>query len=220
MAPIMLDYFDALAPTKELVVTFQNCVFQNNRYFGREAYAALIFANSNQNRLIVERSTFQNNDMVYNNTMNGTDSFLIESLGPTCIDRTCFINNLVGASDVTIFGDILFTSQVHISNSTGALCDFASSFQSLQQYYDMTPLCISAMEVTCTYDLADQTTSVPVCRDFSSLFSRDSSSANPNNVSLEVGADTTPPTAAPQEAPTTSTKTRIGAPTIRLARDP
>lgn len=163
----MLDYFDEQAPTKELVVTFRDCTFRNNRYFGREAYGALIYANSNQNRLIVERSTFQNNDMVYNNTMNATDSFLIESLGPTCIDRTCFMNNRVGASTVAVFGSTLFSSQAYVTNSSGGLCDFASSFLFLQQYRDMNPLCVAAMGVTCDFDLANSTMAPP-CSDFSS----------------------------------------------------
>lgn len=154
----MLDYFDALAPKNELVVTFRDCLFQDNRYFGREAHSALIFGNSNQNRLIVERTIFENNDMVYNNTDNATNSFLIESLGPTCIDRSCFIDNWLGASAVAVFGEMLVSSQAHAANSSGGLCDFASSFQTLQQYVDMKPLCVEAMEDTCNFELADPIT--------------------------------------------------------------
>ena len=153
----MLDYFDERAPDKELVVTFRDCTFNDNRYFGREAHSALIFGNSNQNRLIVERTIFENNDMVYNNTDNATNSFLIESLGPTCIDRSCFIDNWVGASDVAIFGEKLVSSQAYVANSTGGLCDFASSFQTLQQYEVMKPLCIEATEDTCNFELDDPT---------------------------------------------------------------
>jgi hypothetical protein len=65
--PIMLDFFDAFSED-ELVVTFESCIFLSNRFFGEEAYSALIYGNSDQNRLIIERSTFQNNDMIHNNT--------------------------------------------------------------------------------------------------------------------------------------------------------
>lgn len=67
-APIMLDYFDSYS-NDELLVTFKTCTFRSNRYFGEEAYSALIYGNSDQNRLIIEISTFQDNDMLHNNTM-------------------------------------------------------------------------------------------------------------------------------------------------------
>ena len=64
----MMDYYDSLNPSKELVVKFQDCVFRDNQYFGNEAYPALIFGNSDQNRLILEKTIFENNDMMWNNT--------------------------------------------------------------------------------------------------------------------------------------------------------
>lgn len=63
----MLDFFDVFSD-EELVVVFQDCMFRKNRYFGEEAYSALIYGNGDQNRLIVETTTFQENDMVWNNT--------------------------------------------------------------------------------------------------------------------------------------------------------
>jgi hypothetical protein len=80
---------------------------------------------------------------------NDTNSFLIETLGPTCIDRGCFIDNAVGTSNVAIFGSQFLSSEAHVSNSSGALCTFASSFQSIQQFQDFAPLCIESMAQSC-----------------------------------------------------------------------
>jgi hypothetical protein len=66
----MLDYFDAYS-SDELVVTFQDCLFHNNRYLGSDAYSALIFGNSEQNRLVLERTVFESNNMIFNNTQVG-----------------------------------------------------------------------------------------------------------------------------------------------------
>lgn len=66
-APVMLDYFDPKAPASELAVTFYNCLFTSNTFFGRPAQSSLVVGNSRQNRLIFERCLFSNNDMVSNN---------------------------------------------------------------------------------------------------------------------------------------------------------
>ena len=202
LAPIMLDYYDpypdsnptTVAETEELVVTFQDCVFEDNRYFGTESHPALIVGNGEQNRIVVETTVFQNNDMIYNNTLNTTHSFLIQSLGPVCLDRTCFIDNYVGAANVAMFGNTLTSSQIFVSNAVGGdldieffdgieeededddlldgsnmtnatdmdelptsvygniqqgLCDFAASFQTLDQYERMRPICIQSTALSC-----------------------------------------------------------------------
>lgn len=63
----MMDYFDSYK-NDELVVTIQDSLFQRNRYFGDDSYSALIYGNSDQNRLNIERTVFQDNDMLWNNT--------------------------------------------------------------------------------------------------------------------------------------------------------
>ena len=202
LAPIMLDYYDpypdsnptTATATEELVVTFQDCLFEDNRYFGTESHPALIVGNGEQNRIVVETTIFQNNDMVYNNTLNSTQSFLIQSLGPVCLDRTCFIDNYVGAANVAMFGNTLTSSQIFVSNAVGGdldieffdgieeddddqldggnmtnatnmdeiptslygniqqgLCDFAASFQTLDQYERMRPICIQATALSCSF---------------------------------------------------------------------
>jgi len=87
VSPILLDYFDADDPGADLVVEFQSCSFVDNGY-GKMAPTAivaptnlnnkyetarqpsLIVSNGGkQNRLIVNRCHFQNNDYVTNNTI-------------------------------------------------------------------------------------------------------------------------------------------------------
>ena len=109
-------------------------------------------------------TTNKNNLSFYTNFVNnisrydektGTNSFLIETLGPTCIDRSCFVDNLVGSSDIAVFGNSLISSQAHISNSSGNLCNFASSFENLQQFKSFKPLCIEAVEDKCNFELSN-----------------------------------------------------------------
>jgi hypothetical protein len=90
----MLDYHDAYT-NNELLVTFEDCLFrvriailtpeqiresfiltssahffagQDNRYFGFGAQTALVVANSEQNRMILRRTVFHDNNMLWNNT--------------------------------------------------------------------------------------------------------------------------------------------------------
>mmetsp|Transcript_60640 Transcript_60640/g.148770 ORF Transcript_60640/g.148770 Transcript_60640/m.148770 type:complete len:476 (-) Transcript_60640:93-1520(-) len=213
LVPIMLDYYDPYqdsnptTATDELVVTFQDCLFEDNQYFGTESHPALIVGNGEQNRIVIETTIFQYNDMIYNNTLNSTHSFLIQSLGPVCLDRTCFIDNYVGAANVAMFGNTLTSSQIFVSNAVGGdldieffdgiediddddqfdggnmtnatdidelptslysnvqqgLCDFAASFQTLDQYERMRPICIQATASTCSFALQSTTSAVGIC---------------------------------------------------------
>jgi hypothetical protein len=145
----MLDYYDASKPSSKLVTTFTDCDFRDNRYFGMGSMSSLIYANSNQNELIVRQSLFQYNDMIYNNTRPDTHSFLIESLGPTLVENTCFQDNLVGASDVVVFGASYQSRLNFASNTSGSLCDFSAVFETIQQFDSFTPLCIEASSTAC-----------------------------------------------------------------------
>jgi len=42
---------------------------QNNQYFGWGSHTSLIYANSQQNVLNIKDSTFENNNMIHNNTL-------------------------------------------------------------------------------------------------------------------------------------------------------
>jgi hypothetical protein len=112
---------------------------------------ALIYANSNQNAVIIQSSLFENNDMVWNNTRPDTHSFIVESLGPTTIENTCFQDNAVGASDVVVFGSS-FTSRLNYANTntSGSLCDFSAVFENVQQFDSFTPLCVEATSTECS----------------------------------------------------------------------
>ena len=67
VAPVYLDFFDE-GGSDELVVTFEDCLFTNNRFLGYGSNTALVYANSAQNRLALERTVFTNNNMIFNNT--------------------------------------------------------------------------------------------------------------------------------------------------------
>jgi hypothetical protein len=66
-APVLLEYFDNDAPSTELRVTFEKCLFEENYFTGEPGQAALVVGNSQQNRLVFEQCLFVNNDMVVNN---------------------------------------------------------------------------------------------------------------------------------------------------------
>lgn len=68
LTPVLADYYSADNRQTELSVTFLECAFDNNRYFGGPAQPALVVGNGLQNRLIFEVTTFTNNDMIFNNT--------------------------------------------------------------------------------------------------------------------------------------------------------
>jgi hypothetical protein len=63
----MLDYYNA-ERNDELVVTFENCHFRDNRYFGMGSQTSLIIGTSDQNRIKVAKTVFTNNDMKWNTT--------------------------------------------------------------------------------------------------------------------------------------------------------
>ena len=48
----------------ELVVTFENCRFRDNGYFGVGAMTSIIVGQSDQNRIIVQGTMFENNNML------------------------------------------------------------------------------------------------------------------------------------------------------------
>jgi len=148
--PIMLDYFDSSAPSTELTTTFWDCEFRGNRYYQSGSQTALIYSNSVQNRVAVIGSLFENNDMVTNNTRPETHSYIIESLGPVEVKTSCFLNNLVGSSNVVVFGNVFRNGQNYVSNSNGALCPFTSVFETVEQFDSFTPTCVGATESVCS----------------------------------------------------------------------
>ena len=68
LVPVLAEYFDGQNRASELEVTFLDCHFDENTYYGKPARPALVVGNSRQNRLIFERNRFTNNDMIQNNT--------------------------------------------------------------------------------------------------------------------------------------------------------
>lgn len=71
------------------------------------------------------------------------------------------MNNTVGVSNVVVFGNKLVDSQVHMQNSTGNICGFASVFENLQQFDKFTPLCVSASDDVCAALSTDKPSMTP-----------------------------------------------------------
>jgi hypothetical protein len=90
-----------------------------------------------------------------------TSTYLVESLGPTDIVDTCFVNNQVISSGVAVYGNTLSSSGVHSTSSGGSLCAFASVFETRQQYATRTPLCVSSSRASCDL-LSSGPTAAPV----------------------------------------------------------
>jgi hypothetical protein len=67
---------------------------------------------------------------------------VLESLGPTQIDDSCFVNNLVSAAGVAVYGNEFQSSGIHVSNTGGSLCPFAGVYQNLDQYRNHNPACV------------------------------------------------------------------------------
>lgn len=92
--PIMLDYYDS-ERNDELAVTFENCQFRGNRYFGMGAQTSLIVGTSDQNRIKISKTIFADNDMKWNTTAVCCDADLVfhshaprESLTRSTIKRS------------------------------------------------------------------------------------------------------------------------------------
>lgn len=157
--PIMLDFFDG--GSSQLSVTFDNCDFHDNRYFGIGSHSSLIYANGPQNAITLKDTRFDDNDMVHNNTLSTTNSFIIETLGPLTMEKTCFRNNAVGVSNVAVFGSSFSNKENFATNSTGDLCEFASVFENLQQFDSFSPLCVSTGSNVCLAGTTSAPTTTP-----------------------------------------------------------
>lgn len=220
-------------------------LLQGNRYFGMGSMNSLIYGNSAQNTIIVQKSLFQYNDMIFNNTrvriqtnmgfewkfefgisslsrisspfvlvfpQPDTHSFIIESLGPTVVENTCFQDNLVGASDIVVFGSSFESTMNYASNTSGSLCGFSSVFQNIQQFDAFTPDCVAAESDACaryitaapsiapsdspTAIASDSPSGFPTTGPTITPYPTDAPSVGPSLSPSEVG-DTVPPTIPP-----------------------
>eukprot|EP00536_Pseudo-nitzschia_multiseries_P011466 jgi/Psemu1/205896/e_gw1.392.19.1 len=141
--PIKLDYFDHFGKQDILAVSFEDCKFHNNEYFGNGAQTAIVYGNSRQNQMKFLRTVFNNNNMKKNIPSTETRTHLIESLGELSIENTCFVKNKVSAANVAVYKNKLTSSEVvHINDTGGSLCQFASVFENYEQYRSLNPFCI------------------------------------------------------------------------------
>ena len=159
--------------------------------------SALIYGNGVQNRIVIENTLFQNNDMVWNNTRPDTHSYLVESLGPVTMSKSCFKDNLVGASAVVVFGNTFTHEQNYISNSSGVLCPFSSVFETIAQFESFVPTCVETTWTACDRYVTPSPTGSP--------------SASPTASPAPSASPTGKPTISPR--PTISPKP-TGKPTV------
>ena len=123
--------------------------------------SALIYGNGAQNRIKIERTVFENNDMVWNNTRPDTHSYIVESLGPVELLQSCFEDNLVGSSDVAVFGSTFKNELNFVSNSSGVLCPFSSVFETMDQFQSFKPTCMEATSKACARFVTASPTASP-----------------------------------------------------------
>lgn len=147
---VLADYFDPSDSSEELKVSFEGCVFDDNIYGGSPRQPALVVSNSQQNRLVLQRNVFSNNDMVKNNTIWHLNSYLIESSGPLTMNENCFENNQVGVSPVVVYTPESLLSDNYGNESDGGTCHFASRYETSAKYEARAPSCTSYDANTCT----------------------------------------------------------------------
>ena len=85
-----------------------------------------------------------------NSLQAAKSSSLIETLGALDIRNSCFEDNLVGVSNTVVLGAQLSSSMVYTRNSTGQICQYASVFETLQQFDSFRPICVASTESVCT----------------------------------------------------------------------
>jgi len=176
-AIILADYFKP-EENNMLELNFIDCFFNDNRFYGKPAYPAIINANGAQNKIVVASSQFKDNDMVFNNTESATLSFLIETSGPLELYDNCFENNLVGFSNVVSwYKETPSTFDNFGDNSRGDSCSYLASYETDQQYKAGTPRCLLFETALCK------------------AFSTDSPSLSPSS------SPTASPSASPSDKP-------------------
>lgn len=145
-----MDYYDVRERTLELRTTFTDCEFSDNQYFGTPATTAIAVGSTRQNRIVVSRSIFANNDMTHNNTLADKSSFLIETSGPITVTGSCFESNQVGVSPVVTYG---VNEHIFVDNygdsSNGGLCALGARFETTVQLEANVPLCTQFDGATC-----------------------------------------------------------------------
>uniref|UniRef100_A0A7R9WU28 Right handed beta helix domain-containing protein n=1 Tax=Craspedostauros australis TaxID=1486917 RepID=A0A7R9WU28_9STRA len=220
IVPVLLDYTDPEQPESHLSVTFEQCSFTNNRFFGMGSNTAIVFGNGNQNHLDFRQTTFTNNNMLHNNTLQATRSFLIETLGPLNVEFSCFTDNQLGVSPISVFGNTFTSSENYAVSSSSNIvtsdtqyCSFASVFETLQQFEDFNPVCAQATATSCKSESTDAPTSAPTMEP--------SEMPTIAPTAVPTRAPTTSPSGAPSSIPTISpTAVPTGAPSATPSNTP
>jgi hypothetical protein len=148
--------------------------------------------------------------MVWNNTRPDTHSYIVESLGPVELLKTCFKDNLVGSSDVAVFGNTFKSELNFVSNSSGVLCPFSSVFETMDQFELFKPTCIDATSKVCERFVTPSPTASPTSSPTASPAPSSTPTVKPTISPRPTVSKipTRPPTEAPSAKPTNEGATR------------
>ena len=209
VVPVFLDFFDGNNMASELSVTFENCLFQNNKFNFTHSYKphnfalptipqmpSLVVAPGKQHRLTFDRTKFVDNDMSTNE--NFGSSYLIQTSGQVSVKNSCFIDNKITTAPILRYGKRPFELENNFG-STPSQCELFAGFSSISQFDRFVPQCIGRLNAArCEADGTAAPTQSP--------------SAAP-----------TSPTAAPSQAPSplaSETPTLSQSPTNNPTRTP
>jgi hypothetical protein len=135
-------------------VSFLDCLFQKNRYAGTPAQPAVIVGNGRQNRIIVDRTKFQGNDMIFNNSDPSGNSMLIETSGPITVTGSCFVQNSIGFAPIVTYGagESIFVDNLVGNVTLNSRCQLAAQFVTETEFLAGSPQCESATSDKCIAD--------------------------------------------------------------------
>jgi hypothetical protein len=112
------------------IVTFQDCVFRDNRVGGSMSFPGII-ENSHNSQLIVSNCIFRDN--FYGEDGNpAPDGYAIRSYGPLTLESTCFIDNKFRKNGpVLVYGTQYTASNNFVeSDQPNLTCELSALFNS------------------------------------------------------------------------------------------
>ena len=158
VVPVFLDYFDGNNMGSELRVSFENCIFRDNRFNFTHDYKphnaalprdpqipALVLALGKQNRLTFDRTKFENNDMATNERFG--ESYLVQTSGQITMKNSCFVGNKVTTAPILRSGKLPFSLENNFG-STPSRCELFAGFSSIAQLDRSVPQCIGSLDAT------------------------------------------------------------------------
>jgi len=133
------------------IVTFQDCVFQENLVDDSTSFPGVI-ENTFNSELNVNNCLFKDN--VYGSMNNPSNmGYAIRSFGPLTLNSSCFIDNVfLKFGPVLIYGVQYSATNNYVKSSqTGLTCEFGSLFSSKDDTAETIPTCQMSDVNTCGF---------------------------------------------------------------------